>query len=147
MIACTLMDIHPENDYTEASTLADVKAKRIARFQSTAEGEVLIDPQKGVAVVAEGHVFNSSAKSSIASEVLQRYMETGVDGLLAMNGQYTVIVYDCRQHKLIALTDTLSTCSPHVYGLEAQCFSFGRKNRPLGKDQTVKKRFDFWSEI
>ena len=111
MIACTLMDIHPENDCTEASTLVDVKAKRIAQFQSTAEGEVFIDTQRGVAVVAEGHVFNSSTKSSIAYEVLQRYMETGVDGLLAMNGQYTVIVYDCRQHKLIALTDTLSTCS------------------------------------
>ena len=111
MIACTLMDIHPENDRTEASTLTDVKAKRIARFQSTDEGEVLIDPQKGVAVVAEGRVFNASAKSSIASEALQRYMETGVDGLLAMNGQYAMIVYDCRRHKLIALTDTLSTCS------------------------------------
>ena len=111
MIACTLMDIHPENDPTEASTLIDVKAKRIARFQSTDEGEVLIDLQKGVAVVAEGRVFNASAKSGIACEALQRYMETGVDGLLAMNGQYAVIVYDCRQHKLIALTDTLSTCS------------------------------------
>ena len=45
------------------------------------------------------------------------------------------------------LRNTDKTLSPHVYGLEAQCFSFGRKNRPLGKDQTVKKRFDFWSEI
>lgn len=111
MIACTLMDIHTENDYTEASVLVDVKAKIIASFQNTAEGEVLIDTQKGIAVGAEGHVFNSSTKSSIASEALQRYMKRGIDGLIAMNGQYTVIVYDCRQHKLIALTDTLSTCS------------------------------------
>lgn len=38
-------------------------------------------------------------------------MENGIDGILAMNGQYTVIVYDCKPHKLIALTDTLSTRS------------------------------------
>ena len=105
------MDIHPENASATATTLADVNAKIIVRFESEAEGEVLIDPQKGIAVAAEGHVFNASMESRIASEALQRYMEKGVDGLLAMNGQYTVIVYDCHQHKLIALTDTLSTCS------------------------------------
>lgn len=111
MIACTLMDIHSETDCTADSTLTDVKAKIIARFESTAEGEVLINSPKGIAVAAEGHVFNSSAKNSIAEEALQRYMEKGASGLLAMNGQYTVIVYDCHQHKLIALTDTLCTCS------------------------------------
>ncbi|MXY28794.1 hypothetical protein F4Y59_11605 [Candidatus Poribacteria bacterium] len=111
MIACTLMDIYPENDSTTASTLVDISAKVIVRFESEAEGEVLIDPEKKIAVAAEGHVFNTSIEYRIAAEALQRYIEKGVDGLLAMNGQYTVIVYDCHQHKLIALTDKLSTCS------------------------------------
>ena len=109
MIACTLMDIVPENDCRTDFILADINV--VAQFERTAEGEVLIDQQKGIAVAAEGHVSNSSTKSSIACEALQRYMERGVDGLLAMNGRYTVIVYDCQQHKLIALTDKLSNCS------------------------------------
>lgn len=46
MIACTLMDIYPENDSTTASTLVDISAKVIVRFESEAEGEVLIDPEK-----------------------------------------------------------------------------------------------------
>ena len=111
MIACTLIDIHLETDCPADSTLADVNVGLVAQFEHTAEGEVLIDQQKGIAVAAEGHVFNSAIRSSIACEALQRYTEKGVDGLLTMNGQYTVIVYDCHQHKLIALTDTLSTCS------------------------------------
>ena len=32
-------------------------------------------------------------------------------------------------------------------GLETQSFRFGRKNRPLGKDQSVKKTLDFQSKL
>ena len=111
MIACTLIDIRSENDCPENATLADVKAKTIIQFQNTNEGKILIDRQEGIAVAAEGHVFNGVTHASIASEAFHRYMENGVDGILAMNGQYTVIVYDCNSHKLIALTDRLNTCS------------------------------------
>ena len=52
-----------------------------------------------------------------------------------MNTQYT-------QYQLNSSTDFIS-----LNGLETQSFRFGRKNRPLGKDQSVQKTLDFWSEM
>lgn len=111
MITCTLMDIHSKSKCAETTTLEDVNVKLVAQFESSDGGEVLINQPKGIAVAAEGHVFNSLTKTNLANEVIQRYVLNGIEGILSMNGQYTVIIYDCCQHKLIALTDTLSKSS------------------------------------
>ena len=50
---------------------------------------------------------------------------------------------------LAEISDVIKA-SPAIHqlnGLETQSFRFGRKNRPLGKDQSVKKTLDFQSKL